>query len=177
MGRTASTGGRNFMIKKEALSNVRRKFSPEKRGNVKTQKSIRYAVVSFGIGLMAVVVILNIVITIGYEEDRALFWLVLNFPSFVLLSIWNILPHLVYFKVTRKIYSYYILLTPAFLLCSVQLFFIATYFASLSSTSGLIFIFAPIYEGIALAIGFPLGALVEKIKNKVVKDKKVDKIE
>lgn len=115
---------------------------------------------------MAVVVIGNTMIAVDSEGFKVLFWLI---PGLGLFSAWNILPHILYFNATRKIYSYYLLLPPAILLCSVQLFFIISYFTSLSSTSALIFIFAPIYEGIVLAFGFLLGFLIEKIKKNLTK--------
>ena len=137
---------------------------------MKLQKLIRYIVVAFGIGSMLVLVIWGFIARFIARVDTpaGLEELVSTFAF----MIWNILPYIAYFFITKEIYSYYLLLPPALLLCSVQLFFIINYLTSLHSTAGLIFIFLPIFEGIVLAFGFILGFFAEKIRNKVLKDKK-----
>jgi len=121
-------------------------------------------VVVFGIALMSVVIFANFRYALDIGENilpMAIGW--------VIFGIWNISPHFAYFFATKRISSLIKLLLPAFLLCGTQLFFILDYFHSLSSTAALIFIFAPIYEAIAIAFGFLLGFFIEKIKAKKVK--------
>jgi hypothetical protein len=102
---------------------------------------------------------MSYVITQNYENTDLLF-------GQALFGVWNIFPHVVYFIASRNVQSKFILIAPAVFLCSLQLFFVMDYSYSDSSTSALIFIFAPIYELILMAIGFFLGNLLEKRKNR-----------
>lgn len=112
-------------------------------------RKIRYGVLLFGIILM------SYVLAEDYENTNLLF-------GQLLFGLWNIFPHVVYLTMTRNVKSKLILIIPAFFLCSLQLLFIVDYFYSSSSTSGLIFIFAPIYELIFMVIGFYLAHKIHK---------------
>ncbi len=130
---------------------------------MKRQKLIRYTVLFFGIGLM-LILILHSSIAGFPQRGESIF----EFTAFIafsaIIGMLGILPHLIYVFITKKIHSWPRLLIPAILLCSFHLFFVIDYFTSGSSTTALIFIVLPIYGGYALASGFLLGSLVEKIR-------------
>ena len=143
--------------------------------NLKIQRLIRYIVLFSGIGLYYGVIIAGVII-------NALGWGGLDSHDFIgsfFIGIWIILPYLVYFAITDKMRSLIRLITLAILLLSIHLGLIIVFFKesqivgiSISGFISWMTITLPIYGLIALAIGFPLGIGIEKIKNKLVKTKK-----
>lgn len=137
---------------------------------MKLQKVVRYVVIFWGIVVALFVIIWEIVYSWEIVCSHVLFLerIVLFLESIVFMSLFGIghfLPNLIYFKVTRKTYSYSKLLIPAFLLCAFQIYFLIIY-APLDWDSVVALVFGPIVEGVLLAFGFFLGFLLEKIKTK-----------
>jgi hypothetical protein len=145
--------------------------------NLKTQKRIRYIVLFSGIGLYYGVIIAGVIINaLGFWRkggDLDSF----NFIGSFFIGIWVILPYLFYFPITEKMQSLIRIITPAILLLLIHLGLIIAFLTGgqiggLSGLIGLMVVALPIYGGVALAIEFPLGIGIEKIKNKLVETKK-----
>jgi hypothetical protein len=114
---------------------------------------IRYLVLAFGIEAM---LYMDLRTKDPYGTD-------LLFTALFIL--WGILPHLVYFISSWKIQSKIILTIPAVALCSLQVYFAYNYFQDHTFLRGLVFIYAPICELVAIPTGFLVGVILRDLLN------------
>ena len=110
---------------------------------------IGYAVLLCGCLIMSVVIYRN------YESPLILL------PQ-LLFAMWNIIPNVAFFLTKHLIKSRTGLLLLAFIICGLQILTVVEYFSSTSSTSALIFIFAPIYQTLISGIVFLIIFLLQK---------------
>lgn len=82
----------------------------------------------------------------------------------LLFAIWNITPNIAFFFTSHYIKSRTWLLVLAFILCGLQILTVIEYFSSTSSTSALIFVFAPFYQILIAGIVFLIIVLLQKQK-------------
>lgn len=108
----------------------------------------RYLTILLGILLRLIVIIAN--------------WEIEILLGLILFAIWNLLPNILYFIISRKSHSLIRIAIPAILLCLAQLFFVLSYFTATETFSGLFLMIAPIIEIPILIVGFLLGYSLEK---------------
>lgn len=129
---------------------------------METRNKIRYGAFSFGVVIMLFVLVFGTREFFSYKNTTEL---IAGIPTLVIVFLWNIIPHIIYLIVSRKIHSIYALLTSAIFLCSFELYSICTnFFFTSHSSKGLIFIGLPVSVGIVMFVGLWFGFLVERIK-------------
>lgn len=106
--------------------------------------------------------IMGFVIYRNYESP------IILFPQ-LLFAMWNITPNVAFFLTKHLIKSWTGLLLLAFIICGLQILTVVEYFSSTSSTSALIFIFAPFYEILVAGIVFLIIILLQKRKARLKK--------
>lgn len=82
----------------------------------------------------------------------------------LLFALWNITPNIAFYLTSHYIKSRTWLLVLAFIICGLQIITVIEYFSSTSSTSALIFIFAPLYQILIAGIVFLIIVLLQKRK-------------
>ena len=118
---------------------------------------IRWAVLCFPVPATLV--------PIGYDIAMGCF----QVTGWLLILAAFLLPNAVYFFVTRRMESPVLLLSPAVPLCAFEVLVDVAYMTSASSTTGLVFLFAPLYGLVILGVGLLGGALARLVSGKARK--------
>ncbi len=87
----------------------------------------------------------------------------------ILLTGLFILPNATYFFITMRVKSLVVLLIPAVLLCSFEVYVDYIYLVSESSTTAIMFVFTPFYEVAIVLFGLGAGIVIQVILNRVRK--------
>ena len=117
-------------------------------------KRIRWAVLCFPV--------LATLVPVGYDVAMGCF----QVTGWLLILAGFLLPNALYFFVTRRMESPVLLLSPAVPLCAFEILVDVSYVTSSSSTTGLVFLFAPLYGLVILGVGLLGGALARLVSQK-----------
>ena len=117
-------------------------------------RKIRLFTLWFGVGILSLGMLPNL----RYSTDFV------GLIFFVIFFGWNLLPNLIYFRVTKNAPSAEPLTVTAILLCLTQVYFVSATMSSGDGQGGLMYIFLPIYSGVILGVSSFLILFFNDIK-------------